>query len=119
MAKIDVRLKNAAFYDAERIDLVVGEEVDASLIEHEGDVDWVTTNDPVLELTENGHDAHIVAKKTGKSRITIVVRDDESDDMETVKVLRVNVVDEIQHPAASLGLSAEIVDKEQEEGEEA
>lgn len=111
MAKIDVRLKNAAFYNAERIDVVVGEELDISLEEHEGDVAWVSHNDPVLEITELGHNAHVVANQTGKSRITIVVDNDE-DTLTTVKVLRINVVDEIQLPASSLGLEAEIVPKQ-------
>lgn len=116
MAQVNLRFPFAAFYDAQRVDVVVGTEWDAQLVQHEGDVEWIDHNDPILEVVPNGHDAHMVAKQIGKGRITIAVKqaDDTTDKVDVVKVVRFNVVSEIQLPASNLGLTVEKIPKEEQ-----
>lgn len=104
MATIDVRLKNATFYDVNKMDVVKGEEFSFTLTDPDGKiVDFTSTNDPVLESVKNGlADADVVAKNLGTSRIIFIDTDDVKQ-----KVLTVTVVEKIAEPAVTLGLTAE------------
>lgn len=102
MAKINVTLNNATFYDVNVFDIVKGEKFTLSLLETQGGSEWFSNNDPVLDIDKNGEEAEIIAKSVGSSKIMIF-------DAEGVKIkeLNIRVVDAIVPQAVALGLAAE------------
>ena len=99
--KVDVKFSNAKVYDINTFDVAKGEKF-SLLSDYAGNSFWFSNNDPVLSMVQTGNSADIEATSIGSS--VILIKD--ADLMASpLKVITVNVLDEIVDPASNLNVS--------------
>lgn len=98
--QVDISFDFARVYNFERADVVVGQKFRLDSDAQDQPLKWFSDNDPVISLKVTGNSAEATADQTGTTTILIL---DESFGL--VKRLTINVVDDIQLMATSLGIS--------------
>lgn len=97
----DLKFANVEFFGApsgQRVRVRAGETFGVKLNEAPEGISWATTKDPVLDVSDSGTDAVVMAHTSGSSEIQIQV------DRSVVMYITVEVFNPDE--AASLGVSA-------------
>lgn len=99
--KVDISFDFAKVYDIERADVVKGQKF-VLLTDWADNARWFADNDAVLSLNVTGANAALEATAIGTSIILIM-----GPELDLIKKLTIQVVDEILEPAKELGATAE------------
>jgi hypothetical protein len=99
--QVDISFDFARVYNFERADVMLGQKFRLDSDAQDQPLKWFSDNDPVLTLKVTGNSAEGTADNVGTTTILIM---DQA--FAVVKQLTINVVEDIQPMATSLGASA-------------
>lgn len=102
MAYFNVSLSNVKFYNVTKLDVVKGQHLRIELFEVTEPNEWTSTNDPVLDIHQEGNVAEVDATALGTSKIYIV-----NNNFGKIIELSIRVVEEINADAVALGVKVE------------
>jgi len=103
MPSFDVTTRIGKFFGVQKMQLVKGEEVTVTLIDHNGEHRWPSFNDQILEITEKQFEAKVKGLEVGSTELQV-----QDMQRKTLYYLPVEILESMPEQATTLGAKVEI-----------